>query len=181
MSHHLNLNPHIILRKPRHPNTRPNRPMIGHIPLEVAYHRVDCLIIEREVVRVHPEYLLPALATCMLQVHGNIRKRLVDLCIDLAVDSASFWVPASCCGLVNLRSLRLTNDFRQCRTYPGLSIRYGRQHEQLGCTSNSVRLFGRRHRGCNTGGATYLFDSFERWLQMRVSNPVEAIAIDEEY
>lgn len=112
MSNHLNLNPHIILTKPRHPDTCPNRQVIGHIPLEVAHHRIKCFIVEGKVIRVHSEHLLPALPTCMLQAHLDIGKRLVDLCVDLAVDDTRRRVPASYCDIINGCSLGLMNSFR---------------------------------------------------------------------
>lgn len=118
--------------------------MTGHIPLKVTHHQIECLVVERKVIRVYSEHLLPALASGMLQVHIDIGERLVDLCVDIAIDYSSRRGPASCCEIVNRLSLEPGNSFRLWETYLGLRIRYGPQCERPGCTRNVLYFFGRR-------------------------------------
>ena len=100
MGHHFNFNPHIILPKPCYTNTRPDVLMIRHIALEVGHHCLEGLVIDRDMVRVHPEDLLPALAASVLQVQFDVCKSLVDLCVDFSMEYSSLGVPAAC-GYVN--------------------------------------------------------------------------------
>ena len=62
MRHNLNLNPHIILPQPRNPHTSPQRLMPRHPLPKPAHHSLQRLIVNRHMVRVHPEDLLPALS-----------------------------------------------------------------------------------------------------------------------
>lgn len=100
MRRHLNLHPHIILPQPRHPHTRPDGLMVRHIALEVTHHRVQRLVVDRHMVRVHPEHLTPALSACVLQVQLDVCEGLVDLRVDFPVDDPGVGVPASWGDLV---------------------------------------------------------------------------------
>lgn len=95
MRHNLNLNPHIILPQPRHPHTSPQRLVVGHIRPEIPHHRVQCLVVDGDMVRIHPEYLLPAFAAGGFQSEFDVFEGLVDLRVDFAVESAGLGVPAA--------------------------------------------------------------------------------------
>lgn len=96
MGHYLNFDPHIVLSESCHANTSPDRLVIWHPALEVAYHRIQGLVIDWDVVRVDPEHLLPALSARVFQVQVNISKGLVDLFVDLFEENAGLRVPATC-------------------------------------------------------------------------------------
>lgn len=67
MRHNLNLNPHIILPQSRNPNTSPQRLMPRDPRPEPPHHSIQRLIVNRHMVRVHPEDLAPALSTSATQ------------------------------------------------------------------------------------------------------------------
>ena len=98
MSHHLNLNPHIILPQPRHAHTRPQGLVVRHILFEVPYHGIQRFVVDGDMVRVNAEDLLPPFATSVLQIQLDVLERLVDLLVDLFIEFASVWVPAACGG-----------------------------------------------------------------------------------
>lgn len=101
MGHHFDFHPHIILAESRYSDTGPDRLVSWHPLLEVAHHRLQCLIIDWDMVRIHPEYLLPAIAASVLQVEVNVLKGLVNLSIDFAMDHSRLGVPAPCHMLVS--------------------------------------------------------------------------------
>lgn len=95
VSRDLDLNTHIILSQPRDAHTCPDGLMIGHPFLEVPHHGLERLIVERYMVRVDAEDLLPAFPTGILQVEIHVGEGLVDLGVDFAVDRACCGVPAT--------------------------------------------------------------------------------------
>lgn len=96
MGHHLDFHPHIILSKPCHTNTSPDRLVSRHVALEIAHHCFESFVIDRYVIRVHPEHLLPALAAGIFQVQLDVGKCLVDLCVDFSENHSSLGIPATC-------------------------------------------------------------------------------------
>ena len=101
MGHHLDFHPHIILAESRYSDTGPERLVSRHPLLEVAHHRLQSLVIDWDMVRIHPVYLLPALATSILQVEVNVFEGLVNLSVDLAMNHPRLRIPASCHMLVS--------------------------------------------------------------------------------
>ena len=99
--HHLDFHPHIILAESRYSDTSPDRLVSRHPLLEVAHHRLQSLIIDWDMVRVHPVYLLPALATSVLQVEVNVFEGQVNLSVDLAMNHPRLRIPAPCDMLVS--------------------------------------------------------------------------------
>ena len=95
MSDHLNLNPHIILSQPCHAHTRPQGLMIRHILCEVSDHCIQSFIVNRDMVRVHTEDLLPSFAASVFQVQLDVLESLVDLRVDLFIKFTSIGVPAT--------------------------------------------------------------------------------------
>ena len=69
--------------------------MIRHPLLEVTRHGLECLIINRNMVGVDPEYLAPAFAASVFETQVNVGECLVDLGVDVAVDIACLRVPAA--------------------------------------------------------------------------------------
>lgn len=146
MSYNFNLNPHIILAEPRYPNTCPNRLVVWHPFLEIPHHRLQGLVVDRDVVRVHPKYLLPPFSSCVLQVQVHVGESLVDLRIDLSMDHKGLGVPAaySRCYQHDL-FIRKASPPGLC-TYLGLRIRCDRQCGRLGCNRNLALLSGPSRR-----------------------------------
>lgn len=95
MSYNFNLNPHIILAESRYPNTCPNRLVVRHPFLEIPHHRLQGFVVDRDVVRVHPKYLLPPFSSGVLQVQVHVGESLVDLRIDLPMDHRGLWIPTT--------------------------------------------------------------------------------------
>jgi hypothetical protein len=95
MRHDLNLDTHIILSQTRYTDTSPQRLMVGHPLLEVAHHRVQRLIVDRDMIRVDAKDLGPALASSILQTPLDIGKGEVNLGIDLLLEFACFGIPAT--------------------------------------------------------------------------------------
>lgn len=95
MSNNLNFNPHIILRQPGNANTSPNRLMVRHVLCKIANHGSKRLVVDRHMIRVHAEDLIPAFAASVFQVVFDVVEGLVDLRVDLFVEFAGFAVPAA--------------------------------------------------------------------------------------
>ena len=66
MRDNLNLNPHLLLAQLRHPNRCPNRLMIRHPLGKSLHHKSQRLIIQRKMITVDAEDLLPALPARVL-------------------------------------------------------------------------------------------------------------------
>lgn len=67
--------------------------MVGHPLVKVARHGRQRLAVERDVVRIDPEDLLPALAPGLPEDVVNVGKGLVDLLLGVLVDDACGVVP----------------------------------------------------------------------------------------
>lgn len=70
--------------------------MVRHISLEIAYHGLQCLVVERKMVRVDAINLRPSFAAGILQGQLDIGKSLVNLRIKIAAVFAGGRVPSSC-------------------------------------------------------------------------------------
>lgn len=68
MSFDFNLHTHTILAEPWYANEGPNRRMVWHSFLKVPLHCLQCLVTQRNIVRVHTEHLLPSFSTRVFQV-----------------------------------------------------------------------------------------------------------------
>lgn len=95
MRNNLNLNPHIILPQPRNPHTSPQRLMPRHPLSEPAYHSIQRLIVDRHMVRVHPEHLGPAFSAGGAQGQVDVCEGLGDLRVDFAVEFSCLGVPTA--------------------------------------------------------------------------------------
>lgn len=100
MRHNLNLDPHIILTQSRHPNARPNRTMVRHPLLEIRHHSLQRLIVQRNMIRVDPENLLPAFPASVFEVEVHVGKGLLDLSVDFTVVDAGFGIPPAYTKLI---------------------------------------------------------------------------------
>ena len=95
IGHHFEIYPHIILHTLCYFNTSPDGLVVRHVALGIAHHCVESLSIDWDMVRVHLEHLLSALATGILQVQFDIGKCLVDLGIDFLTQHSGLWIPHS--------------------------------------------------------------------------------------
>lgn len=95
MCHDLNLNTHIILPQTRYTDTSPQRLMVGHPLLEVTHHCPHRLIVDRDMIRVNPKDLGPALAAGIPQTPLDIGKGEVNLRVDLLLEFACLGIPAT--------------------------------------------------------------------------------------
>ena len=92
----LNLNPHALSTKTRHPNFGPDRSMIRTAPLlEVLHHGSSRLLINRNVIASNAINLLPPLATGSLQRELDIGESLGDFGVEAGGDGdiVCVWVP----------------------------------------------------------------------------------------
>jgi hypothetical protein len=69
--------------------------MVGHPLLEVTHHRVQRLIIDRDMIRINTKDLSPALAASIFQTPLDIGKGEVNLGVDFLLEFACFGIPAT--------------------------------------------------------------------------------------
>lgn len=95
MRHDLNFHPHVILAQARDTNTCPQRLMIRHPALEIAHHGSQGLVIDGDVIRVHPVDLGPTLATRIFESSLHVLKSQVNLRIDFLLELSSDRIPSA--------------------------------------------------------------------------------------
>lgn len=95
MSLHLDLHLHILVTKLDNPDTCPKRLVIGHPFVKVPDHSRQRLVIQRDVIGIDPEHLLPALAASLLEDVVDVGKGLVDLILNIFVDHARLVDPTT--------------------------------------------------------------------------------------
>ena len=95
MSNDLDLNAHIVLAEAGDTDAGPEGLVVGHVLAEVADHGGQRLVVDRHVVRVHPEHLRPPLPARRPQRQLHVRERLVDLRVDLSVELPRRRVPSA--------------------------------------------------------------------------------------
>lgn len=77
---HLNLHPHPVIAKTADLNAGPDRVIVGHLLLEVAYHGVLSLLVQLDVKRVDAEDVRPAALTPgVAERRVDVDEGLVDL------------------------------------------------------------------------------------------------------
>lgn len=84
----LDLDTHRIFAQLADSDGGPNRLVIRHPLAEVAHHGAHGLVAQRQMVRVDPEDLRPALPTSVPQVQVHVRERLVDFFVQVVGDVA---------------------------------------------------------------------------------------------
>ena len=119
--HNFNLDSHIILTQPRHSNTSPDRLMVRHPLLEVADHCIQGFIVDRDMVRIDPHHLRPALTASMTEIELTIIECLIDLSVDFLVEFAGLGIPATFWG--ETRQLRVISCKKIVLPWPAHSIR----------------------------------------------------------
>lgn len=96
MSDNLDLDPHTILSQPRHAQASPNWLVMRHPLLEVPHHGLHGLIVQRDMIRIDMEDLVPAFAAGVSQRGVTVFECLVDLRVDSRAKATIGGVPASC-------------------------------------------------------------------------------------
>jgi hypothetical protein len=95
MCYDFNFNFHVFFSKFRHTNAGPDRLMIRHPLPHIPNHPLQYVTIQEHMVRVHPEYLFPAFASCFTECQVHVCESLVDLCVDIGRYDIRFRIPAS--------------------------------------------------------------------------------------
>jgi len=125
--------------------------MARHILLKIAHHSIQSLVVDGNVVRVHPEHLFPPFAPGVFQIQLDIGESLVDLPVDLLVEIARFRVPAACCACWLLGAVLAMWVVVFAVTYLDLRIRCDRRRVPPGCSGSSF-VASPRHRGMRSIG-----------------------------
>lgn len=99
MSLHLDLHLHITFTKPDYPNACPKGLVVRHPLVKVPDHSRQRFVIQRNMVGIDPEHLLPALAARLLEDMVDVGKGLVDLILNIFVDYAGLVYPATLDGM----------------------------------------------------------------------------------
>ena len=150
MSYHFNLYPHIILPKPSYANCRPNRAVVWHPLFEVSGHSLQCLVVQRYVIRVDSENLRPSLASSVFQIEVDIGERLVDLGVDFEKVLPTCGIPSTFSKSTVIRIIRecVTSMIGQRGVFPylDLHIQFGCPRGLPGCT-HTVHDCVRQHQG----------------------------------
>lgn len=96
VSLHFDLHPHdITAPKPDNPDTSPQGLVVGHPLVKVPDHSGQRLVIQRNMIGIDPEHLLPALAASFLEDVVDVGKSLIDLVLNVFVDYAGLIDPTA--------------------------------------------------------------------------------------
>ena len=95
MSNNFYLDPHVVFSQARYSNTGPDRLVIRQPLLKIPDHRCYGLVVDRYVIRVDPENLLPALPSSVSEIQVHVREGLINLRVDLLEIHTGLWIPAA--------------------------------------------------------------------------------------
>lgn len=100
MSLHLDLHPHhITATEPDNPDACPEGLVVRHPLVKVTDHSRQRFVIQRDMIGIDPENLLPALTARLLEDVVDVGKGLVDLILNIFVDHAGLVDPATLDGI----------------------------------------------------------------------------------